>query len=109
MGKSGSGTIFMTSGMAVATGTINIGNSLFIFGGGNTRALTVASDVNLNVASGSALHLQSNSGIITSSAAIALNGGTLKLVRNSLTNQVTVNNKVTVNSAARCSWASCEG
>ena len=97
---SGNGSVTMSSGYNVTNGTINIGNALFLMGGGDTRAVIVANTVNLNVATGAILHFQSNSGIITSSAAIGLTGGTLKLVSANAANQVTVNNTVTVNSAS---------
>ncbi len=97
---SGAGSVTISSGQNLSNGTINIGNALFLLGGGDTRAVNVGSDVNLNVATGSILHFQSNSGITTSSAAIGLNGGTLKLANVNAANQVTVNNTVTVNSAS---------
>jgi autotransporter-associated beta strand protein len=97
---SGTGAVTVSSGYFVSNGTINIGNPLFLMGGGDTRAVIVSNDVNLNVAAGSTLHFQSNSGITTSSAAIGLNGGTLKLVNNNANNQITINNTVTVNSAS---------
>jgi fibronectin-binding autotransporter adhesin len=97
---SGNGAVTMSSGYNLTNGTINIGNSLFLISGGDTRAMIVANTANLNVATGSILHFQSNSGIVTSSAAIGLNGGTLKLVNNNAANQVTVNNTVSVNSAS---------
>ncbi len=97
---SGTGQVTITSGYALANGTINIGNNLFLIGGGNSRLTTVGADVNLNVASGSTLHFQSNSAAVTSAANITLNGGTLKLVSNNATNLVTINGTVNVGSAS---------
>lgn len=96
----GNGAVTVSSGYAITNGTINIGNSLFLIGGGDSRLVTVGSDVNLNVASGSILHFQSNSAGVTSSANIALNGGTLKLANNNAGNQITLSGTTTVNSAS---------
>ena len=96
----GAGTGMISSGYAVANGTMNIGNSLFIIAGGISRFVTVGADVTLNVANGSTLHFQSNSAAVTSSAVMNLNGGTLKLVSNNATNLVTINGTVNVNNAS---------
>ncbi|MHA3775168.1 beta strand repeat-containing protein [Verrucomicrobiota bacterium sgz303538] len=97
---SGAGAVTVSSGYAITNGTINIGNSLFLIGGGDSRLVTVGSDVNLSVASGSTLHFQSNSAGVTSAANITLNGGTLKLVNANAGNQVTIGGTTTVNSAS---------
>jgi autotransporter-associated beta strand protein len=93
---SGNGQAMISSGYAITNGTINVGNNLFIIAGGTSRLVTVGGDVNLNVASGATLQYQSNSAAVTSSAAITLNGGTLKLVSNNATNLVTINGSVNV-------------
>ncbi len=97
---SGTGQVTITSGYAMTNGTINIGNNLFLIGGGTSRLVTVGGDVNLNVASGATLHFQSNSAGVTSGAAITLNGGTLKLVSNNATQLVTINGSVNVATAS---------
>ena len=100
MTTSGTGQVTISSGYAMTNGTINIGNNLFLIAGGTSRLVTVGGDVNLNVASGSTLHFQSNSAAVTSAANITLNGGTLKLVSGSATNLVTINGTVNAASAS---------
>lgn len=97
---SGTGQVTITSGYAMTNGTINIGNSFFLIGGGTSRLTTVGADVNLNVAGGAVLQFQSNSAAVTSAANIGLNGGTLRLTNNNATNQVTITGTTTVNSAS---------
>ena len=97
---SGTGAVNVSSGYAITNGTINIGNSLFLISGGDSRLVTVGSDVNLNVATGSTLHFQCNSAGVTSGAAITLNGGTLKLVSATATTLVTINGSVNVATAS---------
>jgi autotransporter-associated beta strand protein len=97
---SGAGHITFTSGHTISNGTINVGNTLLVIQGGGSRLETVNNDVTLNVAGGSILHFQSNSGAVTSNANIGLNGGTLRLTSNNATQLVTVNGTTTVNSAS---------
>ena len=100
---SGTGQVTITSGYAMANGTINIGNNLFLIGGGTSRLTTVGSDVNLNVAGGSTLLFQCNSASVTSAANIGLNGGTLRLVSNTAGTAVTLTGTTTVNTASTIS------
>ena len=86
---SGVGAITITSGYTLDNGTINVGNNLFVIQGGGSRVTTVNPNVNFNVASGSILQFQSNSGAaglsLVSNGNVTLNGGTLRLVSNNAT------------------------
>ena len=101
---SGAGSVTITSGYTLDNGTINVGNSLFVIQGGGNRVTTVNNTVNFNVATGSILHFQSNSGAggasLTSGGNITLNGGTLKLVANNATNTLTTSGTLNIASAS---------
>jgi autotransporter-associated beta strand protein len=99
---SGVGSVTITSGYTLDNGTINVGNALFVIQGGGNRVTTVNNTVNLNVATGSTLLFQSNSGAsgasLLSNATLNLNGGTVRLVSNNATLTNTVSGVVNVNS-----------
>ena len=96
----GAGTISISSGYTMSNGTFNIGNGRFEIQGGASKLTDVTSDVVFNIASGSNLHYQSNSGAFISAAIVNLNGGTLQFSSNNATNGVTQSNIVNVNQAS---------
>jgi autotransporter-associated beta strand protein len=93
----GAGTISISSGYTLSGGTFNIGNFRFEIQGGANKLTNVNSDVVFNIASGSILHYQSNSGAFSSAAVVNLNGGTLQFTSNNATNAVTQSGVVNVN------------
>jgi autotransporter-associated beta strand protein len=96
----GAGQITITSGYTLDNGTLNVGNNLFVIQGGGNRLTTINSNVTTNVNAGGALRLQSNSGALTSSGPINLNGGNLILHANNATNAVTLNGNINVAAAS---------
>jgi autotransporter-associated beta strand protein len=93
----GAGTICVAGGYTLSGGTFNIGNFRFEIQGGANKLTNVTGDVVFNVASGSILHYQSNSGAFSSAATVNLNGGTLQFTTNNATNTVTQSGVVNVN------------
>jgi fibronectin-binding autotransporter adhesin len=96
----GNGQSTISSGYNITNGTINVGNNLFLISGGDSRLVTLGSNVTLNVNPGGTLHFQSNSAGVTSAAAINLQGGVLKLVSNNATNLVTLTGTTNVSAAS---------
>ena len=92
----GAGTIVVTSGYTVMNGTFVVGNPLFVVQGGANRLTTIDPNVTVRVNAGSTFRLQTNSGPISSAAAIQLNGGTLTLAVNNAVNPVTVSGPISV-------------
>lgn len=92
----GAGTVIITSGYAITDGSISIGNARFIIQGGASKLTSIRDDVLLSVAAGSILHLQSNSGAMSSAAIVNLNGGTLQFTTNNATLAVTQSGPVNV-------------
>jgi autotransporter-associated beta strand protein len=93
----GAGTISISSGYTISNGTFNIGNFRFEIQGGASKLTNVTNTVVFNVAAGSILHYQSNSGAFSSEATVNLNGGTLQFTSNNATNAVTQSGTVNVN------------
>lgn len=93
----GAGTISISSGYTISNGTFNVGNGRFEIQGGASKLTNVTSDVVFNIASGSIVHYQSNSGSFSSDATVNLNGGTLQFTANNATQTVTQSNVVNVN------------
>jgi autotransporter-associated beta strand protein len=93
---SGTGQITLSSGYTLRNGTVNIGNNLFVVQGGTNRLTTIASTASINIATGSQLRLQSNSGALNSAAAITTNG-TLRLLNNNSGQPVTQSGALTMN------------
>ncbi len=73
-----------TSGYTISNGTFNLGNDISEFQSGGGRALTLNSNVTLNVAAGKQLVFGINSApsgglAVNSAAAVNINGGTLQI------------------------------
>lgn len=96
----GTGTIDVGNGYLMSHGTINIGNSVFVFQGGGSKLTTVASDVTLNVGATSTLWFFTTSGGVTSNATVNLNGGTLRMANNNAATNFTMTGALNVNSAS---------
>jgi autotransporter-associated beta strand protein len=92
---SGAGQITVSSGYTMSNGSLSIGNNLFVIQGGTNRVTTLNNTLNLSVAAGSTLRLQSNSGPLTSAAPINLSGN-LILINNNGTNLVTQSGNITM-------------
>jgi hypothetical protein len=97
---SGAGSITVTGGYTMSNGTLDVAVPLFVIQGGDNRVTTIDSTLTLNVNSGGALRLQSNSGAMTSNAPINLNGGNLIVHVNNATNAVTMNGSLNVLAAS---------
>lgn len=93
----GAGTISISSGYTMSSGIFNIGNGRFEIQGGASKLTNVTGDLTFNIAAGSILHYQSNSGAFSSDAVVNLNGGTLQFTSNNGTMAVTQSNVVNVN------------
>lgn len=79
LNTSGAGSIGISNGYQISNGTINVGNT----GGtwiqsGASRAVSLASSVNLSVGTNATLRLRSNSGGVSSAAPVSVSGSGAK-------------------------------
>lgn len=95
----GAGQVTITSGYTVKNGTLNVGNNLFMIQGGSSRVTTTHSSLNLNVAAGAQLRLQSNTGALVGNAAIS-NSGTLTVVSNNSGTAITQSGNIAMKNAS---------
>jgi autotransporter-associated beta strand protein len=95
----GAGQLAFTSGYDLRNGNFIVGNNLAVVQGGDSRLNTIADTLNISVAAGSNLRLQSNSGAITSAAPVTLNG-IFNLRSNNGTQGVTQSGAITAQAGA---------
>jgi autotransporter-associated beta strand protein len=95
----GVGQLSFTSGYDLRNGNFNVGNNLAVVQGGSSRLTTIANTLNVSIAAGSTLRLQSNSGSINSAAPMTVNG-LLLLLSNNGTQGVTQSGPITAATGA---------
>ena len=96
----GNGAITVSSGFTIRNGIFGVSIPNFTIQSGGNRASTIEATATFNIAAGGRVHLQSNSGAMTSAATINLNGGTLTFSPSSTTNAVTQSGNINVLAAS---------